>query len=490
MNKSKNKVVVNYLYNTLYEVLRLLAPLITTPYVSRILGADGVGKYSYTQSIATYFVLIGAVGTTLYGQREIAYVQDDIQKRSRVFFEVFTFRFITSILCTVVFFLTFCNGTKYAVLYRILTLEVVATSVDISWFFMGMENFRITAIRNICIKLLGISMVFLLVKKPEDVPLYTLCVTAPIIIGNLSLWLSVRKYLVFTGLPTFSAIAKHVKPVLILFIPQVAVEVYVVLDKTMIGLLSPDISQVGYYTQAQKIIKLLLTIILSLGTVMLPAMSAAFAQGRTDEIEKRIKTAFKFNFMLSFSLMFGVIAVADRFVPIFFGNGYAPVVRLMIIISPILVIIGISNVIGKQYLLPTKQQTAYTSSVVIGAVVNCILNYILIRKYNALGASIATLVAEISVTLVQFWFVRKQLPLRVYISSMLRYGALGLGMFACVWGLGKLLPGGVLSLCVMIGAGVAFFLLELIVTKDELIQLGKDLLAKRKANPSTRIDKR
>ena len=488
MSKSKNKVVVNYLYNTLYEVLRLIAPLITTPYVSRILGADGVGTYSYTQSIATYFVLVGAVGTTLYGQREIAYVQDDIQKRSKVFFEVFTFRFITSIFCTVVFFLAFCNGTKYAVLYRILTLEVVATSVDISWFFMGMENFRITAIRHICIKLLGISMVFLLVKKPEDVPLYTLCVTAPIVVGNLSLWLSVRKYLVFTGLPSFSAIAKHIKPVLILFVPQVAVEVYLVLDKTMIGLLASDISQVGYYTQAQKIIKLLLTIVVSLGTVMLPAMSAAFAKGRTDEIKKRIKTAFRFNFMLSFALMFGVIAVADRFVPIFFGDGYAPVVQLMIIISPILVIIGISNVIGKQYLLPTKQQKAYTSSVVIGAVVNCILNYILIRKYNALGASIATLVAEISVTMTQFWFVRRKLPLREYASYLFRYCAFGLGMYFCVRGLGKLLPKGLPSLCIMIGAGVVVFMIELIVTKDELLQQGKSLLVRRKARTSTEMD--
>lgn len=474
-----NKLIKNYIYNTLYQVLVLIAPLITTPYVSRVLGAEGVGIYSYAQSIATYFVLVGAVGTTLYGQREIAYVQNDPKKRTEIFWEITIFRFAAVSLCTVIYYLVFGVSGQYAEIYRILTLEVLATAFDISWFFMGMENFRLTVIRNTIIKLVGIVLIFILVKTPEDVPLYTVCLTLPIFIGNISLWFSLPKYLIRLQGSVLKGITKHFKPVLILFLPQIAQEVYMVLDKTMIGLLSSGVAQVGYYTQAQKIIKIVLMLVTSLGTVMLPAMSAAFAQGKTEEIQKNVKLAFRFVFMFAFALMFGLCAVAERFVPLFFGKGYDLVVPLMIVISPILVIIGISNVIGKQFLLPTKQQSAYTISIVSGAAVNFILNFILIRKFDAVGASVATVLAELAVTLVQCWFVRKQLPLGECIRPFFRYLLLGFVMFMAVYGMGKILPMGEFSIAVMIMAGMVVYLLELILTKDDLLRLGIDMVMKK-----------
>lgn len=279
------KVVKNYLYNTSYEIIRLLAPLITTPYISRVLGASGIGAYSYTQSIATYFVLVGAVGTTLYGQREIAYVQKDKERCAETFWEIEIFRFLTSVICTLIFYLTFRNDPNYGNLYRILSLEVLATAFDISWFFIGMENFKVTVVRNILIRLIGIVLIFIFVKKPEDVQVYTLCVTVPIVVGNISLWFNMRKYLVKPSKDVLKNILPRIKPILILFLPQVAVEVYTVLDKTMIGIFGTDIDQVGYYTNAQKIIKIVLTVVTSLGTVMLPAMSAAFAEGKKEGVE-------------------------------------------------------------------------------------------------------------------------------------------------------------------------------------------------------------
>ena len=317
------------------------------------------------------------------------------------------------------------------------------------------------------------------VKKADDVPLYTVCMTLPIFIGNLSLWYNMRKYLVKPDKGIFKRIPVRIKPILVLFIPQIAVEVYAVLDKTMIGVISDDIKQVGYYTQAQKIIKIVLMIIISLGTVMLPAMSAAFAQGKIDEIKQNIKRSFRFVFMIAFALQFGVCAVASRFVPVFFGDGYDLVVPLMIIISPILVVIGMSNVIGKQYLLPTKQQTAYTSSVCTGAVVNFALNMILIRYFDAIGASIATVLAEISVTVVQMWHVRKQLSLKEYLEPLFRYFLLGFVMFIIVYGLGRILPSGVFYLGILIVAGIIIYLLELVITKDEMLKTGFNMVRQK-----------
>ena len=254
----KSKVLVNYIYNTAYELVRILAPLITTPYVSRVLGAGGVGTDSYSQSIATYFVLLASMGTGLYAQREIAYVQDDPERRTRTFWEVEIFSFCTALVSTACFYLLFATRGTNALIYQILTLEVFANAFDISWIFKGMENFRIIVIRNTLVRIVGIILVFTFVRNSEDVPLYTLCVTLPTFIGNISLWFSVRKYLTKINGKILSGIFKHIKPILILFIPQVAVEVYAVLDKTMIGVLSADMDQVGYYTQAQKIIKIIL----------------------------------------------------------------------------------------------------------------------------------------------------------------------------------------------------------------------------------------
>lgn len=463
-----DKVVVNYMYNTAYELVRILAPLITVPYVSRVLGAVGIGTYSYSQSIATYFILFASMGTGLYAQREIAYAQDDAEKRSRTFWEIEVFSSCTALMSSLCFYLIFARDGDNSVIFKILTLEVIANAFDISWLFKGMEDFKIIVIRNTLVRFAGIILVFIFVKTPVDVPLYTFCVTFPTLLGNISLWFSIKKYVIKVKGNIISGISRQIKPILLLFIPQVAVEIYAVLDKTMIGVLSADMSQVGYYTQAQKIIKIILLIVTSLGTVMLPAMSATFSKGECDKIVEMIRSAFNFVFMISFALMFGLWGVCSRFVPLFFGDNFDLVCPLMVTISPILVVIGISNVIGRQYLLPTKRQSLYTISVIVGAVVNLILNLILIPKYNAIGASIATVFAELSVTAIQMWYVRHQLPLKDCFMSMTKYLMMGLIMFIAVYGIGRILPGGILYLIILVLVGMIVYGVELYIARDEV----------------------
>ena len=475
-----NRIVKNYIYNTAYQILVLVAPLITTPYVSRVLGVTNIGIYQYCQSIATYFVLIGAVGTTLYGQREIAYIQEDLEARSKAFWEIEIFRIAMALLCTIVYAGCFCTMGQYPSIYRILIVEVLATAFDISWLYMGMEDFKLIVLRNTIIKLTGIVCVFIFVRSEKDLGIYTACVTVPTLLGNISLWFRIKKHLTKTNcsfLQLMEGIRNRLKPIFVLFLPQVAMDVYLVLDKTMIGRLASDIDQVGYYSQAQKIVKLVLTIITSLGTVMLPAMSVYFTRGDHEEIVKSIRNAFRFIFMLSFALLFGLCAVAPSFVPVFFGDGYEPVVPLMIVISPILVIIAISNVVGKQYLLPTNQNRVYTVSVVAGAFVNFFLNLILIPFFNAIGASIATVLAEVAVTFVQCWHVRKELPMKECMSPLVRYLLIGGVMFACVRIVGSFFENGsILSVASMVCTGVIVYSLELILTRDPLIKQAKELL--------------
>ena len=466
------KIIKNYIYNTLYQGLLILAPLITMPYVSRVLGVSNLGLYNYVQSIATYFVLIGAVGTTLYGQREVAYLQDDKISRSNAFWEIELIRILGTIICAIAYFFIFCINGKYSSIYLLFMVEVLANAVDISWLYMGLENFKIIVIRNTFIKLLGIVGVFAFAKSTQDIELYVLCMNVPILFGNISLWFTARDYIepITNKHAVVIGIKKRIKPVFVLFLPQIAVDIYTILDKTMIGMMVDDISQVGYYSNAQKIIKIILTIVTSLGVVMLPAMSAFFAKGDNKKIEESIRTAFNFIYLLGYAMLFGVCSIASRFVPIYFGSGYEPVIPLMIVISPIIVIIATSNVIGRQYLIPTNQQRKFTISVLAGVGTNILLNAFLIPCWGALGASIATVAAELVVTIVQCWYVRKELKIILLLMSGLKYLIMGMVMLIGVLQFGKTLQfPNITSLVIMISLGAVIYLGELIVTKDKML---------------------
>lgn len=468
------KLLKNYIYNTLYQILVLIAPIITTPYVSRVLGVTNIGIYNYVQSIATYFVLFGAMGTSLYGQREIAYVNDDREKRSNTFWEIVIFRIITVFLATLIYFVIFCFNREYIGLYRILIFEIIASAIDISWFYMGIQDFKITVIRNSIIKVIGIILVFELVKSKEDIPVYTVCLTVPILIGNISLWFGLKKHINvnFNDLTDrIKGISSRLKPILGFFIPQIALEVYLVLDKTMIGIFGSNIDQVGFYTQAQKIVTIILRIVTSLGTVMLPLMASIFAQGDLNKINQNIQKSFHFTLLLSSSLLFGIDSVAPTFVPFFLGEGYDLVVPLIYYISPIMIIVGISNVLGNQFLLPTKHQKEFTISIVSGACVNFTLNFILIRYFDAIGASMATVAAEATVALVQCYYVRKRIDLKQCFKPMLKYLCFGLIMFVCVRHLSLLNTNSFFLLVFQIVVGMIIYAILLIISKDEIISL-------------------
>lgn len=416
----KSSVAKNYVYNLIYQILVLILPLITTPYISRVLGPEGTGIYSYTISITTYFILFGSLGISMYAQREIAYVQEKIEIRSKIFWEVIIIRFITLSISMIIFYFTFASKGEYSVYYKILLLEILANCFDISPFFQGMEEFKKIIMRNLIVKIISVISIFIFVKTANDTKNYLLIYALSTFIGNISLWFYLPKYIKIIPVKDLTFM-KHIKPTITLFIPQVATQIYTVLDKTMIGSMVVDKSEVGYYEQSQKIVKILLTLVTSLGTVMLPRIANKFANGKKEEIKENIYNSFQFVYLLAIPMVFGVISVSDIFVPLFLGSGFEKSAIIMCIISPIILIIGLSNVIGTQYLLPTKRQKQYTISVVIGAISNLILNAILITKFLSIGAAIATVFAELMVTLVQVYMVRKEFEIKKIVKMSKDY---------------------------------------------------------------------
>ena len=323
----------NYLYNLIYQILILILPIITTPYLSRALGAENLGIYSYTISIVTYFTLFGDLGAQLYGQREIAYARENKVKRKKIFIEVVIFRIITMSVALLVFILTFANGNEYSLYYKILILYLIAPALDISWFFQGLEEFKKTVARNVIVRIVSVCAIFVFVKNENDLAKYLIIYSLADLIGNLSLWLYLPKY--FKGIKVKKInMRRHVVPILLLFIPQVAVKIYNIIDKTMIGNMIVDKAVLGNYEEAYKIINVLFTVVSSLGIVMVPRIANIYASGDKQKLKFYISRSFRFMFLLAFPMTLGLIAVSEKFIPIFLGDGYPEAASLANILAP------------------------------------------------------------------------------------------------------------------------------------------------------------
>ncbi len=480
---SQKSIKKNYIYNLIYQSLTLVLPLVTTPYLSRILGSEQIGIYSYTYSIVSYFLLFGSLGVSLYGQREIAYVNEDVKKRKKIFWEIVACRFVTMFIAILIYFIFLARMGEYAIYYRIWLIELIAMAFDISWFFQGMEDFKKTVIRNVIVRLASVTLIFVFVKSPEDLIKYITIYSIADLVGNLSLWRYLPRY--FKGIK----IGKikpfyHLHAIILLFIPQIANQVYNLLDKTMIGKIITDKSEVGFYEQGQKVIRVLLTVVTSLGIVMIPRMASTFASGNKKQIIEYMKKSFKFVFFLAFPIVLGLISVSKSFVPLFFGEGYDKVVTLLIVISPTIILTGMANVIGTQYLLPIKRQKEYTITITLGLVINFFLNYILITYYDSVGASIATVVSELIVVIAQLYVIRKDIKTKEVLKLSIPYIFASLIMFAITMIEGFVLETSTKTLISQIISGGLVYVLMLWILKDEFLKMflekGKSII-KRKA---------
>ena len=368
------------------------------------------------------------------------------------------------------YYFLFIKIGEYSKYYKILLFELIAGAFDISWFFQGLEEFKKTVTRNILVRTISVALIFIFVKKKEDLTTYMYIYSLADLIGNLTLWLYLPKY--FKGVKVQKInIMAQIKPIILLFIPQITVKLYNMLDTTMLGKMIADKTETGYYEQSQKIIRLMLTIVTSLGTVMVPRMANMFANGEKKQIKYYMKRSFSFVFMLSFPMMFGIISISKTFTPIFFGPGYEKTATLMCIISPIILLMGVANVLGNQYLLPTKRQKEYTMAEGIGVAVNFVLNYICISLWSSIGACIATVLSQIVVDLVEFRFLKNDIKLKTVIKLSYKYFFASIVMFIICNIIKLIVSTGVISLILQIGVGTIVYGFILIRLKDEYLYM-------------------
>ncbi|AJA46760.1 putative O-antigen transporter [Clostridium pasteurianum DSM 525 = ATCC 6013] len=462
MSKS---IAKNFIYNLLLQIVTLFMPLITVPYVSRILGKEGIGIYSYTLSIVQYFVILGTLGVSMYGNRQIAYVRDNKQEMSKTFWSITFLKIITTSISLLAYILLFGFNKTYGYIYLIQAINIIAAMIDISWLYMGLEDFKKTVTRNLFVKILGVVCIFIFVKDYQDLNKYIIINVLMTFIGNLVMWIYIPSTVSNIKIK-LTDIVKHIVPTVQLFIPQIAIQIYAVLDKTMLGTLV-DAGEVGLYEQSQKIIMLALGLVTSLGVVMLPRMSNTFANGDGKKMNEYLNKSLQAVSYVSIPMAVGLAAVSNEFVSWFFGKDFSPVSYLMIILTPILFFIAISNVLGIQYLLPSSRTKEFTISVTIGAVINVILNFILIPQYKAIGTCIATVVAEFIVTLIQYTYLRKNIKKKNLFKSIVKYTVSSMIMFILVRIIGIYMESKIITTIIQGIVGSITYLILLSLLKEE-----------------------
>lgn len=484
MDKSIKK---NYFYNLIYQILIMIIPLITTPYLSRIMGAENIGIYSYTYSVVTYFILFGSLGISTYARREIAYVQDDVKKRTKVFYEIFILKTITLLISIFIYYFCIVRNSDYELYYKILLLEIFANIFDISWFFQGLENFKKVVLRNTFVKILSTILIFVLVRNASDLWKYFLIYTLSTFFGNLSFWIGIKKYV--CKCTDKLEIKKHIKPAIMLLLPQISIQIYTILDKVMLGSMINNKSEVGYYEQASKIVRLGLTVVTTLGVVLSTRIASIYSKGNSKEIKEKIYKSFKFVWLLGFPMMIGFIISADNFVPWFYGEGYEEVKTLIKVFSPIVILVGMANVIGTQYLIPTLKQSKYTIAVTISAIINVILNFILIPKFLALGATISSVISELVGMLIQLYFVREELNIRKILFSTRKYLISAIIMALIVSGVTNKLEPSITNTFIMVSLGGVIYGVILLLMKEEFVYQVLDMIKNRTSKKGV-IDER
>ncbi|MGT2932492.1 flippase [Streptococcus catagoni] len=467
------KLVKNIIYNTSYQILTLIIPLFTVPYVSRVLSPEGVGINAYTNAIVTYFTLIGALGIALYGNREIAFVQKNKYRRSKVFWELVFLKTI-SVGLTSLLFLAFVFFAKDLQIYYLLNgINLIATLTDISWYFIGVEDFKKIVIRNTFVKLTTVILTFVLVRTKADLGLYIFLISFSMLLGNLTVWPFLTKEVIWIPLKKLS-IGQHIKPTLMLFLPQITMQIYLSLNKSMLGALDGVVSS-GYFDQSDKLIRILFTIVTAIGGVFLPRLSSLFSMGQQLEAKRLLLKLVDLSNAISMLMIGGVVGVSSTFAVFFFGKGYEPVGPLMAVQSLMIIFISYGNALGTQYLLASKRTTAYTMSAVAGLITNVVLNLLLIPILGTMGAVISTVITELVVSGYQAISLRDIFTFKELTRGLLRYSVAATVVAVLIHYLNTIMNATLINYGLQALLGTLIYVIIVYVTRTPVLELFKDM---------------
>ena len=481
----KSNLKKNYLYNVLYQILIIIVPLFTSPYLTRVLGAEKLGIYSFTQSFAHYFVLFILLGVENYGNREIARVRDDKKLTTKTFWEIYSFQFVLFLLIVFSYVVVISFAIKEnKLIYWLQLLYVISAGLDINWCCFGMEKFRLTVVRNSIVKIFSAAAIFLFVKSQNDLWIYTMIAAGSLLLSQAVLWPFVIRDIGFAR-PELAGIKRHIKPNLILFLPVLSVSLYTIMDKLMLGVMSTK-EEVGYYAYAERIIQIPMSFITALGTVMLPRASNLANRGDNQTRTLLLNKSMQYSMLMSVGCTFGMIAIANILIPWYYGAAFSRCSLFTQLLSPVIALTSWNTIIRTQVVIPEQLDKEYLYAVLSGAIVNLILNALLIPGFQGNGAVIATIIAQATVCVVQYYTVRNIVNFKRFFTETVMFTLFGIFMLVGLFALPSIINSTLINIiCRVIVGGVLYLLLcmiYLVKFKKDRVLLNTALgLLKRKA---------
>ena len=465
-------VKVNYILNLINTGTQMLFPLITFPYVCRVIEADGIGQINFFQSIISYISLFTCLGIPMYAIREIARDRSDVVQMNRTAMEILLLHSmltlvgyaIVAILC-----LTVPQIQVNIPLFLILSLTIFFTAIGCEWFYQGIEDFKYITIRGLIIKTVSVVLLFIFVKSKTDLLYYGCYTVFGVLGGNIFNFFRLRKYIhreniIFSELH----IKRHIKPVLKVFSFSVVTSIYLQLNTVLLGFLKNALA-VGYFAAATKVMQMLLMMSSCLGSVMMPRASHLIAENKEDEFNRLIQKSYDFTLAIALPMTIGLIFCAPSLIMALCGVKFEHSILPSQIIAPIILMVAISNVFGIQVLFPKGKINIVTLCCGIGAVADLILNLCLIPFFSYIGTSIAYLGAEVATTVSMYFIGRKYIPIIYFKKSHLTYALGCIVMAFALYGLSLLqLP--TLTILLLQGCcGVLAYFIILCICKDEML---------------------
>lgn len=454
---NENRIAKNFIYTVLYKVVRMILPLITIPYVSRVLGAEKIGIYDYTYSIVLYFEMLAFLGFENYGSRLVAEHRRNPGDLNKAFTSAYYFQLIStfvSIGAYMIYMMLFCQANFDIAWLQI--IYIISELFNISWLYFGLEEFKLTSTVNIIVRVISLFIILLFVKSKEDLPIYTLACSGTLLFSSLLLWVRSFHKVRFVRV-SFHDIWYYGKGALLLFFPVLIINIYRTMDKIMLGNLI-GMAEVAIYSNADKIVEVPYMILASLGVVTLPRMTNFAADGEVEKTKFYIEKSMRLMLFMACGMAFGMMAIGKTFAPVFFGDEFTASGVLIMVIAPHVIFRGCANVVRNQYLMPQKRDKDYIVSIIIGVVINLIFNTLFIPLWKASGAAWATLLAESFVAIYQVMVCRKEIPIVKYLISNCFFVLAGVIMFFPVFLYGNHHATSTVTILVQVIIGVVIYL--------------------------------
>lgn len=461
MTVSQKSIRTNFIYNASLRILNIVFPLITFPYIARILSPEGIGKIDFSLSIVQYFIMFSQVGIPTYAIRECAKHRDNKKMLSKTVQEILLINFIMIVFAYLILFVMTFSVSELEdnkTLIFIFSINILSTSIGVEWFYQAIEDFRLITIRSFFVKMASLILIFTMINDKNDYTLYTMISVISLSLGYIYNFIHLNKHINLFHKYSDYNILKHLKPVAVLFAMSISVSIYANLDKVMLGFISGN-KYVAYYSAANRMVKVVLALVTSLGTVLLPRMSYYISKNDEKSILTLVSKSIDFTLLISLPAVIGLIMMSEQIIYIFAGKEYYQAIPTIKILSPILIAIALSNLIGIQILIAHGKEKMTLISTIVGSVFNIILNIFLIPVAFHNGAAIATVVAEFAVTFTQIYFARNYIIGNIDLINLKNY-LIGTFLIIIVCKLGWFIFGRgiVINIVIVISSIIIYFL--------------------------------